>query len=401
MPVKTLKVSYHQQDLGYFCGAAAAQMVLRAIGGKLLNQTPLYNENHGYNTIDPGPQWASPPDGLTATLVHRKPKNYNTTIALAAADSADAISRKIVWSIHHYKLAATALVSGDDHWVVVNGYDVSAIPQASDDTSYAIHSFDVKDPWPPADEMTTPSVPPHAVGDGCGSGGQRGLSPQHVTYVEWLDSYMTGVPDGYWQGKFVAVCDGDQIAVAPGVQPGPILSANDGNSIIPIEVAQQAAVTGLTTFGLYERDEWGPILHGTKPGSPLLVQRLDKVDRYYYIVPFERPRGRATAFALVDATFGDYRQCGAVAAVSDFRAEQPSAVLKRSIGRTYKLPDQQGMLVVRRQGTSVHPVYVWKPCAESLSPYFPFAMLTIGQHHLYVRIDGRVFTALHDAGPGF
>ena len=38
---------------------------------------------------------------------------------------------------------------------------------------------------------------------------------------------------------------------------------------------------------------------------------------------------------------------------------------------------------------------------ESLSPYYPFHMIIIGDHRLYIRSDGKVFTELHDAGPGF
>jgi len=35
---------------------------------------------------------------------------------------------------------------------------------------------------------------------------------------------------------------------------------------------------------------------------------------------------------------------------------------------------------------------VWKPCMESLSPFFPFHMFTVGAHGIYVRTDGVIFT---------
>ena len=77
----------------FFCGAAAAQMVLRGLGAPLFKQEPLYGQNHSYPTIDPASGWASPPDGLTATLERNKPSTVAATFALGVADSADAISQ--------------------------------------------------------------------------------------------------------------------------------------------------------------------------------------------------------------------------------------------------------------------------------------------------------------------
>lgn len=399
-----LDVPYHQQETNFFCGAAAAQMVLLSLGslppGKL-SQRFFYDQAHNYPTIDPKSHWATSPDGLTHTLETNKPASSTISFALSAADSADAISRKIVWSIHHHKLAAIALVQGDDHWLVVHGFDATADPQGPDDAGFAIRAFDVRDPVPPSDELNLPPIPPHGVVDGCGSGAGRGQAPQHVTYVEWLDSYMTGVPSGFWQSKFLAVADTDNVPVRPGrIQLGP--PTHDGKSIITPGAAAESARAGLRSFGLFDRKDWAGVLRGTVPGDPVLVQRLDRLDRYYYIVPFVRGRTRATAFATVDATQGGYRQCAGVS-VPQLIAPRttPTALLKRHVGQSYQLPGERGALFVRRTAATVYPLLVWKPCVESLSPYYPFHMIIIGDHRLYIRTDGRVFTELHDAGPGF
>ena len=400
MPSTTLDVPYHQQERLFFCGAAAAQMVLRGLGAPLFKQEPLYGQNHNYPTIDPASHWASPPDGLTATLEHNKPSKVAATVALGVADSADAISRKIVWSIHHHQLPAVALVEGDDHWMVVHGFDVTEEPQSPDDASFAIRAFDVRDPLPPSDQLDVPPVPPHATNDGCGSGDRRGQAPQHVTYVEWLDRYMTGVPSGFWQGKFLAVGDADAVPIRPGRMQLPPVE-HDGDRIVPPGVAADGARDGLKAFGVADRQEWGAILRGTQPGTPTLVQRLDRLERYYYIVPFLRSRGKATAFALVDGTQGDYRQCAGVRVPTPVRTQTPQEILKRHVGTTYALPDQRGSLLVRPRAAIIYPLLVWKPCVESLSPYYPFHMIIVGDHRLYIRTDGKVFTELHEAGPGF
>jgi hypothetical protein len=141
---KHLAVAYHQQDTDYYCGAACAQMVLDQIGAGLLDQSGLYNDNHSHSVTEPG--WATAPDGLQWTMNHRQHHKY---FALDALASEDAISRMIVWTIHHYKVAPIALVYGWDHWIVMRGYGASAEPRDSTDASYSITSFDVNNPWPP------------------------------------------------------------------------------------------------------------------------------------------------------------------------------------------------------------------------------------------------------------
>src|SRR5262249_50858315 len=174
-------------------------MVLRGLGTSLFDQDDLYNENHAHSFIDPASMWASGPDGVTYTLNHRRPAG-TTPFALSEQSTEDAISRAIVWSIFKYGLAPVALVSGDDHWIVVHGFNTSANPSSPNDTSYTIHAFDVRDPEPAANRITVPPVPPHSATDGCGSGGpngSRGQAPQQLTYSEWQDNYMTGVPAGH------------------------------------------------------------------------------------------------------------------------------------------------------------------------------------------------------------
>ena len=214
---------------------------------------------------------------------------------------------------------------------------------------------------------TSPPVPPHATNDGCGSGDRRGQAPQHVTYVEWLDRYITGVPSGFWQGRFLAVGDADAVPIRPGrIELPPV--EHDGDRIVPPGVAADGARDGLKAFGVADRQEWGAILRGTQPGTPTLVQRLDRLERYDYIVPFLRSRAKANAFALVDGTQGDYRQCAGFRCQRRFVLKRRKRYLKRHVGMTYALPDQRGSLLVRPRAAIIYPLLVWKPCVESLSP---------------------------------
>ena len=43
---------------------------------------------------------------------------------------------------------------------------------------------------------------------------------------------------------------------------------------------------------------------------------------------------------------------------------------------------------------------MWKPCDQSLSPYYPFKLVSYGDARLYVRSDGQVFDRLTLSGRG-
>jgi hypothetical protein len=76
------------------------------------------------------------------------------------------------------------------------------------------------------------------------------------------------------------------------------------------------------------------------------------------------------------------------------------AALKTVVGRIVELPDRVGRLRIRPDALCQYPHLVWKPCRESLSPYYPFYMFTVGAYRVYVRSDGAVFTELHATDHG-
>jgi hypothetical protein len=399
---ETLAIPYHQQDTDYYCGAACAQMVLAQIGAGLLDQTSLYNDNHNHSTIESG--WYTAPDGLQWTLNNRRPAAFTNYFALFALANEDAISRKIAWTIHHYQVAPVALVYGWAHWIVVRGYQASNHPTASNDASYSITAFNVNNPWPPV--PTTPPLPPpppHSATDGCGSGGTRGIADEHIAYTTWQSTYMTGVPSGHWHGQFVAVCDPEPPATRLGPPP-PTWERLSGEKLLTPREAADWAVRGLQAYGLYDRASWKKSLAKTTPGEPTLVQRLDRVDSFYYVVPMQAGKRAVPVLASVDARFGNYRQAVALPErggnVLDHLIFDPKTALRQVLGERIELGDRQGQLVIRKEAHCLYPTLVWRPCRESLSPFYPFHMVTVGNHRIYIRVDGKVFTELHDQDRG-
>jgi hypothetical protein len=389
-----LATQYHQQDTDYYCGAACAQMVLEQCGAGLLNQVDLYNDNHSHSTTEGG--WATAPDGLTWTMNNRQSSKY---FVLDALDTEDAISRMLAWTIHHYKISPIAMVYGWAHWVVVRGFTASDTPSSSMDVGYTLSGFDINNPWPPTPTPSPP--PPHAGGDVCGSGGARGVADEHISYTSWRNDYMTGIPGGHWAGKFVAVCDPEPPAIRRPESQRDHRSRFDGAKIIESKLAVDLAFQATEEAGLSTRENWAKALDGTEAAQPILVQRLDRADSFYWIVPRIR-HGVTTAVVNIDARFGDYLQARALPSAdsSALLMVDRSEVNSMIFGRKFQLPNDQGELIVREGLACISDHWVWRPCRESLSPFYPFKMVSYGAHRLYVRSDGQVFTRLTIDGRG-
>ena len=397
MTTENLAVPYHQQDTDYYCGAACAQMVLSSMGAALASQDVLYTD--GRNHTAELAAWYNPPDGLQWVMNDRRPGGW---FALFSLDTEDALSRKLVWTLHHYQVAAIALVFGGNHWVVVRGYDATAAPATSDDVGFNIIAFDINNPWPPVPAGGQP--PPHGAADGCGSGAMRGVSNEHVAYATWQASYMTANAYGTtWAGKFVAVCDPDPPAIGPGRLMAQVARPG-GVSLMAATSVGALAVNGAQQYGLDQRTDWGPALNNSTAGAPLLVQRLDAVDSYYYIVPFADANGGVRAAVSVNARTGDYRQSimvepGGPGILTGLSEAQIRAL---TINTKVDLPGRQGRLFIRAEAFSLSPTMVWQPCLESLSPFYPFHLVTVGAYNIYARAEhdepvrlARTVDALH------
>jgi len=396
MPIKNLPTGYHQQDNDHYCGAACAQMVLDCIGAGLLEQGPLYTDNHNHS-IDKN--WSTGPDGLEWTMNDRRPPGFASPFKLFSLKSKIAISRKIVWSIHHYKLAPIALVFDWRHWIVVRGYDTSATPSSSNDTSYKINAFYLNNPWPHTPVPGSP--PPHNKTDGCGTGNNRGVANEHITYDTWRKTYMTGATYPGKPGKFMALCDSDPPAFAPGL----LQSAEPpfhGNEIIAPSQAGEIALSAMVEYRLSEQDDWREALVGVHADEPFLVQRLDRSDSYYYLVPL-RSEGESAILASVDARFGVYLQAAVFPRFDELLlnyGERDSLLDRVEAHRPVLEALRNGRITLRREALSVAPALVWRPCRESLSPFYPFYLITLGTQRLYLRVDGQLFTRLTLTGRG-
>jgi hypothetical protein len=307
------------------------------------------------------------------------------------------MSRLLVWNIHDQQVAPIALVRDWQHWIVVVGFTATAVPTSSTDTSYAIQSFDVNDPFPAVPGATDPAAlppPPHNPGDNCGVGGNRGIAAQNISYSTWQSTYMTGVPSGFWKGQFVAV--GPPATPAP---PGGAMAERVVRSpeIIGSEQIVRSARTALQAMGLDARPAWAEVLGRTTEQEPVLVQRLDRPREFYYIVPFGADPNSMMVAVCFDAFSGAYSQSALYRAPTQtLRRIDVPALLDKFSGYRFEVQADGGFVRLLPNTFTVHPTWVWKPCRESLSPYYPFRLIESGAHRLYERSDGPVFAVLRD-----
>lgn len=397
---KNIPTQYHQQDTDYYCGAATAQMILDSIGSGLLDQNNLYNSNHSHNTQS---NWYTDPNGLKYTLNHYKPNPpvFNNIFVVFTRNTETEGTEKIVYTLWHYGVPTGTLVYHCGHWIVVRGVSTSKQPKAG--STYTINGFWVNNPWPPTPSSSNPSSappPPHSSGDGCGGGGNRGISNEYIVYNNtWKDTYFTGCDVwGVGHNQFVSVCD-------PSVPKLGQLTMNrdnfwtEGSRLITTEDAVKFAMRGIKEHDLLTDKIFSKAIKGAKPSKPILVQRLDQPDTFYYLVPMIKNTD-VTSLLSVDGLYGNFRG----GHVLDSPISEPfvdkETVLEKVVNRPIDLGQKLGKVVIREGAYCLYPIMVWKPCYESRSPFYPFYMFTIGGTNIYIGYDGTIYPELNEMGLG-
>ncbi len=401
---ENLNLAYYQQEKDCFCGPACAQMVVDQIGGVFFDQVSLQDQIRSASRIDPTEllRWYAPPDGLNSILNSNakaagRPNSFNLVIE----DEEDFVSRHIIWTIHNFKVAPLALVYGAAHWIAIKGYEATAAPGRQFDVSYGILGFWINNPYPISTSVGT-CPPPLPLSNMSSTTECADLTPGqgtgniHIDYSCWQEEYMTMVPfDTSWPGKYVAICD-----PIPGPkESGMRVPANvhaKGEKIIEKEIAAQFANEAMLERGFHELGFLNNILRNTIAGEPMLVHRLDKLNSYYYIVPMLGVKKQIHALVNIDARYGNYRQSCFAPNSENPICLKPFAKdgIMQILGKDMYIKKEKMHQLVFSEDVSVHPVLFWKPCKESLSPFMPFHLVTVGSEQIFVRIDGRMFSSL-------
>ena len=294
MPEKKLssgkrKVRSRKQEKTFYCGPAVAQMTLGGLGitrtqNRLWDAIQDEFQNQGLAECEPCfavpcSPWSTRPEALQAVLDRLATVQFK----LVSHTNVAATDHAIVWSVTN-DVAACVLVEGWSHWVVAYGYKVDRVPTNAADTGYVLDGFHLRDP------------------------AQSEPATRFVTAAHWRSAYLNGVPCGKFTGKFVAVCDPDE----PLPEGGPTVAKTPQSetSFLPMGQAAQVAKAGIAKAGLLEDAVWREALRQATAGPPQLVHRLDRLQSFYYLVPFARRR-TVTVQALVDPASGAFLEAQA------------------------------------------------------------------------------------------
>jgi hypothetical protein len=401
-------VTWVDQETLYSCGPAVAQMTLKALGvatpaipptwqqrlwtiiQTITNEVRPSNAGSGTPSAPAFPEqlcekcpnttsytcWATSPKALERLL-----NGQQTSAVFAVTTSGnDAAATIALLDTLDRGVPGVALIRGWQHWVVVDGY---------------LHGG--PDPW---------ALPGRNL-NGVYVRNPQSAGLHYIDWNVWKDEYLNFVPCGQYANT-ILVISGRRNAIPPVPPPAPptnvrilkqkaYINREELYAMMPPASARKEAQRVAATL-LQGSARWRAALGGKEPDVPLLVQRLDRYDDYYYIVPFKRGQAE-TARLVVDATTGKFMEASAIEKEGESLApyKPPTSPLESCYGRPLDLPAVRNRVV--RPGTvGQHPVFVWKPCKESSSPLLPFYLLTVGDRVVYVRVDGQVFDELTD-GP--
>src|SRR5208283_636111 len=133
--------------------------------------------------------------------------------------------------------------------------------------------------------------------------------------------------------------------------------------ISPSQAAVQA-MKGVEAYELGTRETFKAATSQAKPTTPVLVERLDYANSYYYIVPVAKKAKAGVPLAvIVDGRTGVYNQSivSATGTENILSLNDPEQAASMVIGQDIQLPGMLGRLHVLPQAVSRHPTMVWKP----------------------------------------
>jgi hypothetical protein len=398
---ESLDVEYFSQQDSNFCGAASAQMLLHYLGMETasIEQQTLFNEIKTFHSKDDFDEalWpGSSPEALMDELNTRFKKNsYELLQSYMTTDLGESLTRAMIWGVHQ-GYPSIALMNGGAHWVVVNGYETDELPRSVADSSYRINAIWILDP---------------VANDG--SMQERAwahihIPERHIPYSAWTKDpeYFSpcNINDGFtqslWNRSRLVIANTHGAARIPLVENRPVEPAPPAdNEIIQTErfidkqTAAKFTISAFERFGLFKKESLKKRLNAVQPGEPVLVKHIGRANDHYYIVPLQTQNKAVYALACIDAMSGAYRESGFARDLEGplhFQELSHDEIL-HCLGEEIELTEDEQNLKIYKEEVSTYPLLVWKQCEESPSPYLPFYLVFIGEHHIYLRMDGKIF----------
>jgi len=165
----------------------------------------------------------------------------------------------------------------------------------------------------------------------------------------------------------------------------------DGNKIIEHEAARDCALKEFFESGMVNDSRMKDFSGKLSAGKPNLVQRLDKDDDFYYLVPLVDQNNQTHCLISIDGRYGYMKEARFVSGFEGIYVDplSPEEILN-ILGRRLYIESKKRSIPIHRKALCIYPTLVWRPCLESLSPYDPFHMVIVGQHRFYISLVKKV-----------
>jgi hypothetical protein len=387
----------HQQDSPDYCGPASAQMVLNYLKAGLISQEDLYRVGSmGSIPAKWGTNWSTDPDALKHMLYSYQSQ---CSYEIMVENTIKATIGNILLALIDSRSPVPILVLNEQHWIVITGALTKEEPVPGGVCAFL--GFYINDPdptCPRAFDRNLPPPPPHDDKDTCGSGGVYGNAcNSFITYDKMLhNTYLTGWYDPSTGTKRHIFLASTKVVNHLKLN-GPLHHVYESpGDLVEIEKIKDRLVDELNIYGLTQNEKFNMSLTNASPSTPTLVQRLDQPGEYYYLVPMEKNKA-ITSMAIVDGMTGTLQAFSAYTDPIDYPIITREKALEKVMEEPIDMGKGIGRLMFREGTFSFHPVMVWKPCKESMSPYYPFYMFTIGDKQVYMDCRGIIYSQLHDS----
>jgi hypothetical protein len=133
-----------------------------------------------------------------------------------------------------------------------------------------------------------------------------------------------------------------------------------------------------------------------RAGEPLLVQRVDRHDSFYYLVPFKAKK-KTWVVVIVDAATGRFKESAKI---------RPAGIYpKISSTQAEKILGKRLQRNLSKSPLSLPPpMLVWRPCLQTQSPYEPLWRFRLEADVWFIDQTGKVYQQIEElplkgAGP--
>lgn len=371
-----LSCPYHGQDGAVLCGPACAMMALGSLGipPNGLSQSDLYDK---IQPLKQDSSWWSDPYGLSQILNQILRHHEGGTYAFHSLESIESLTLHILETLINTKRPCLIPIYSTRHWSVIYGATLDAPP--SQPGSYSVDGFWLNIP-------VETSATQHGPGDDCErSADHQFFVPFSEFYSSYIQEYACKATE--YLMRYI-VLSSDRTPTLPAPRMPKALFPRTRPPGLPVSLPQ---ILKRARQVLAQRSwpwQQPASLQPVRLRRPLVVERLDQAGVFYALVPVACD-GQVRALLVQDAHDGTL--------LGHHPLPTPRRQLFPSLARVLAgaLPSLQGPLSEALTGDAAQAAaLVWKPCPQSWSPTLPFWHIHTPQGPLYLRVDGRVFSAL-------